>query len=103
MPETNRGDVDDAEAREEAQHEENLARQISRRRRGDLGEHDDEKSALREKLRRKRTPWKQLIPRLKLMYAKWWDSDNTLSSESDHEHPRRKSPLIGKWARQQEE
>jgi hypothetical protein len=81
--ESNRGDVDDAEAREEAreaaQHEENLARQISRHQRRDSEKHADEKSDSREKLRRRRTPWKDLIPRLKLMYSKWWDADSTLS------------------------
>ena len=96
--ESNRGDVDDAEAREEAreaaQHEENLARQISRHQRRDSEKHDDEKSDSREKLRRRRTPWKDLIPRLKLMYAKWWDADTTLSRKFSSQECRQRSTLI---------
>lgn len=85
MIETNRGDVDDAEAREEAreaaQHEEQLARQLSRHQRRDSEQDEDEKAAMRKQIRKRKRDWKDLVPRLKLMYAKWWDSDYTLSSE----------------------
>ena len=86
VSETARGDVDDAEAREEAreaaQHEEQLARQLSRHQRRNSEREHDEKSAIRKQMRKRRTKWKDLVPRLKLMYAKWWESDSTLSSTS---------------------
>jgi hypothetical protein len=78
-----RGDVDDAEAREEtreaAEHEQRLARQLSTDRRRSLSP-GQEKSALRGKIRRHSpVSLKDLIPRCKLMFLKWWDSDVTLA------------------------
>jgi hypothetical protein len=84
--EMDRGDVDDAEAREEireaAEHEQRLARQLSTDRRRSFNS-GKEKSASWDKVRRRsRVSLKGLLKRSKLMFLKWWESDGTLSSRS---------------------
>jgi len=84
--EMDRGDVDDAEAREEireaAEHEQRLARQLSTDRRRSF-DAENEKSAPWDKIRcRSRVSPKGMLKRSKLMFLKWWESDGTLSSGS---------------------